>query len=63
MQEAIKSGSILVKKGTPFPEGFQLESASYSPGGNQFQEINLAGPRFSPFTPNLDLEERGPASS
>ena len=32
MQEAIKLGSILVREGTPFPEGFQLDSASYSPG-------------------------------
>ena len=27
-----KSGSILVKEGTLFPEGMQLESASYYPG-------------------------------
>ena len=32
MQEAIKSGSILVKEGTLFPEGIQLESASHCPG-------------------------------
>jgi hypothetical protein len=32
MQEAIKLGSILFQEGTPFPEGFQLESASYSSG-------------------------------
>jgi hypothetical protein len=32
MQEAIKSGSILLREGTLFPEGFQLDSASYSRG-------------------------------
>jgi hypothetical protein len=32
MQELIKSGSILFREGTPFPEGFQMDSASYSPG-------------------------------
>ena len=32
MQETIKLGSILLKEGTPFPEGFQMDSASYSPG-------------------------------
>jgi hypothetical protein len=32
MQETIKLGSILLKEGTPFPNGFQLDSASYSPG-------------------------------
>lgn len=32
MQEIIKLGSILLKEGTPFPKGFQLDSASYSPG-------------------------------
>jgi hypothetical protein len=32
MQETIESGSILLKEGTPFPEGLQMDSASYSPG-------------------------------
>lgn len=32
MPEAIKSGFILVKEDTQFPDGFQLESAAYSPG-------------------------------
>lgn len=32
MREAIESGSILVKEGTLFPEGIQLESESYYPG-------------------------------
>jgi hypothetical protein len=32
MQETIESGSILLKEGTPFPEGLHMDSASYSPG-------------------------------
>jgi hypothetical protein len=32
MKEAIRSGSILFKEGTSFPEGFQLETASDFPG-------------------------------
>lgn len=40
MSEAIKSGSILLKEGTLFPEGFQLESASYSPGWRSVEGLD-----------------------
>ena len=40
MQEGIKSRSILVKDGTLFPEGFQLESASYSPGWTSVKALD-----------------------
>jgi len=40
MREAIKSGSILVKENTLFPEGFQLESAPYSPGWISVQGLD-----------------------
>ncbi len=40
MQDAIKSGSILVKEGTLFPEGLQLESAAYSPGWRSVQGLD-----------------------
>jgi hypothetical protein len=32
MQETIESGSILLKEGTPFPEGLHMDSASYCTG-------------------------------
>jgi len=40
MQDAIKSGSILVKEGTLFPERLQLESAAYSPGWRSVQGLD-----------------------
>jgi hypothetical protein len=40
MQETIQPGSILLKEGTLFPEGFQLDSASYSPGWRSVQGLD-----------------------
>jgi hypothetical protein len=40
MQELIKSGSILFREGTPLPKGFQMDSASYSPGWRSVQGMD-----------------------
>jgi hypothetical protein len=40
MKEAIQSGSILFKEGTSFPEGFQLDTASYFPGWRSVKGLN-----------------------
>ncbi len=40
MQELIKSGSILFREGTRLPEGFQMDSASYSTGWRSVQGMD-----------------------
>jgi hypothetical protein len=40
MQELIKSGSILFREGTPLPEGFLMNSASYLSGWRSVQGMD-----------------------
>jgi hypothetical protein len=40
MAEKIKAGTILIKAGTPLPEGLQLESESYSKGWKLLKNID-----------------------
>lgn len=40
MQELIKSGSILFREGTPLPEGFRMNSASYLSGWRSVQGMD-----------------------
>jgi hypothetical protein len=40
VQELIKSGSILFREGTPLPEGFHMDSASYLAGWRSVQGMD-----------------------
>jgi hypothetical protein len=40
VQELIKSGSILFREGTPLPQGFHLDSASYLSGWRSVQGMD-----------------------